>query len=165
MLPFRMFARYHLDSSHGLPPEGGPARQNGLPRSSKAFQSFNSFASSDFRTLLHNGRLQPISFQSFADSFHCDGGVYPLFTSRSSAESALCESTRCGGRTFLPRAKAKDARQLLCFPHACPERIRGARFSWGEGGYLVLSMLESAAMPVFQCERVENIIQSHGNRP
>jgi hypothetical protein len=38
---------------------------------------------------LHNGPPQPLCFQTLADSFHCNGGVYPLSISRSSAEGAF----------------------------------------------------------------------------
>jgi hypothetical protein len=52
----------------------------------RADVSLNSFVIRRFRTLpcpersrgVRNGRPQPFSFQSLPDSFHCNGGVYPL---------------------------------------------------------------------------------------
>ena len=46
--------------------------------------------------------------------------------------------SRCVPRThelrfFLPRVGARGAEQVFCLPHACPERIRAVRISWGKG--------------------------------
>jgi hypothetical protein len=46
--------------------------------SPSSLKSFNSFAINGFQTLLRNGRPQPLYFQTLPDSFHCNGGVYPL---------------------------------------------------------------------------------------
>src|SRR6266852_5468395 len=46
--------------------------------SSRPLKSFNPFTCNNFRTLLHNGRLEPLFLQSLADSFHCNGGLPPL---------------------------------------------------------------------------------------
>jgi hypothetical protein len=47
---------------------------------------------------------QPFSFQSIPHSFYRHGGVYPLSTSHSSAESALRERNLAHeSRSFLPR--------------------------------------------------------------
>jgi hypothetical protein len=58
-----------------LPAVAGKSRS--LISSYSPSPSFNSFIFNSFRTLSHNGRLQFLSFQSLADSFHCNGGVYP----------------------------------------------------------------------------------------
>src|ERR1700674_1518851 len=54
----------------GYPPLANRQRSTSSSTSPKPLPSFNSFLSNSFRTLLHNGRPQPFSFQSIPDSFH-----------------------------------------------------------------------------------------------
>jgi hypothetical protein len=57
--------------------------------SSRPLKSFNPFTCNNFRTLVHNGRLQPPFLQSLADSFHCNGGVHPLSNGAPSNSKSL----------------------------------------------------------------------------
>jgi hypothetical protein len=90
--------------------------------SSRLFKSFNPFTFNSFRTLLHNGRLQPLSFQSLPDSFHRNGGVYPLAPSSSTACSPICSISRRPS-LFSSTAYKMPLQQLLCFDNH--------PFSWG----------------------------------
>jgi len=72
----------------GYPPPAIRHHSTISSTSLRPLPSFNPFTYNNFRTLLHNGRLQLLSFQSLADSFHCNGGVYPpplIFVERPSA--------------------------------------------------------------------------------
>jgi hypothetical protein len=62
-----------------------------------SFPSFNPFISNYFRTLLHHERLQPISFQLLADSFHRHGGVCtpPRISVRTFSQMRTCKSLGC----------------------------------------------------------------------
>jgi hypothetical protein len=69
----------------GYPPLANRHRSTISPTSPKPLSSFNSFTFNGFQTLSHNGRPQPMCFHTFPDSFHRDGGVYPLRPSSPNA--------------------------------------------------------------------------------
>jgi hypothetical protein len=70
------------------------------------------FTFNGFRTLMHNGAPQPPYFQTLPDSFHCNGGVYPL----SFTQSALCEGPHSHHASIPASAFQKLLRYWLFDP-------------------------------------------------
>src|SRR5216684_8899746 len=84
-----------------------------------SFPSFSPFAINGFRTILRNGRPQPLTFQSLADSFHRNGGVPP---SLSFPRLPLASVSHRPSH-FVSTACNMPLSQLFCFDNH--------PFSWG----------------------------------